>query len=235
MINVDQIYQSMRELSSKGKGGYTDTAEFNRNSKRAELMLFRYKCSNMEATSLVAESMRPFLTDYGPVVIPSTGLVALPSNFGHRVNVRFMTAENNPIPGGPPITKERQIQWYEKVEEIATLESPVRGPNAAKGRYACALSAANKLQVYPKGAAGYLEMQYFRYPVYAVRGITADGANDEENYNAGTSTQYEWQEEEEGNLLDLIMYFQGLTIRDSQIIQWVQSHQASVPAIVPVT
>jgi hypothetical protein len=228
MINVEQVYQSMRDLSSKGKGGYADSDEFNKNSKRAELLLLQYYCSVFEKTGLVPDAIYPFLKEPAPVVLDSNGRIAIPSDMIHRVFVKYVTATNGP---SGPILTEYQTQYLEKLEEMATLDSPIRKPNFENGIVAYAFGPNSTLQIYPKTLTGYVKIQYFRAPTYAVRGWTLDVTNDEQDYDAGTSTQYEWPPQEENNILDLIMLSQGITMRDSQIIQWASSHQSLTPNI----
>ena len=229
MINVEQIYQSLRDLTTKGKGGYTDSDAFNKNSKRAELLLFQYYAEMYERERKIPESMYPFLKTVN-LPLTSTGLVALPSDYAHFVLVNYATVLS--VPGGEPIVTPYLTTYLSKEEEGDTLASPIRKPNVAKNTLYYTFEPESKIKLHTGGATGLAQLQYLRFPIYAVRGWTLDTQNDEQDYNSGTSTNYEWPVQEENNLVDLLLWFDGLIIRDSQILQWAQAKTATTQAIV---
>lgn len=230
MINVENIYQGMRDLTTKGKGGYADSDEFNKNSKRAEQLLWQYYFSIFEQTQRVPDAMFPFLKD-GTNAIDSNGQFPLPADYGHFVYVQYATVQNSPTLGNPPVITPYRARYLEKVEIMSTLESAIRKPDFAKKLIYYSFAPASKVQVYPT-LSGLGKYQYLRLPVYAVRGWTLDGTNDEQDYDSTTSTNYEWQPQEESNIMDLLLLFQGITSRDTQLIQWATQHQQITPAIV---
>lgn len=222
MINVNLVYERIRSLSTKGKGGYTTSTEFNADSKAAELLLWEYYAEQYERARDVPEAMYPFLTKANlPLAVD--GLVNLPSNYGHFVLVNY--ARITSVPGGEPLVNEYNANYLAKEEEGNTLESPVRGPSYAKRRFYYGFYPGSKIKIFPTGITGQARLQYLRYPTYAVRGYTVDGTNDEENYNPSTSTQYEWPAQEENNIVDLLLLAKGLETRDSQLIQWASTRQ----------
>lgn len=222
MINVDQIYQSLRALSTKGKGGYTETNEFNQDSKRAELLLWQFYSEQYERSREIPEAMYPFLAKQN-IALTVDGLVSLPADYGHFVLVNY--ARITSVPGGEPLVNEYNTNYLAKEEEGNTLESAVRSPSFEKRRFYYGFYPGNKIKIFPTGITGQARVQYLRFPIYAVRGYTVDSTNDEQNYNPSTSTQYEWPAQEENNLIDLLLMAKGLQTRDSELIQWASQRQ----------
>lgn len=231
MINVEQIYQSLRDLSTKGKGGYSDTDEFNKNSKRAELLLWQYYFSIFEATRRVPEAMLPFMTE-SALGLDTNGAFDLPTDFGHMLNVQYGTVKNGATCGDDPVVSNNPVYYLQKSELTVTLSSLVRGPSLAKKQFYYSFSPSKKAQVYPVKMTGQVAIQYLRLPNFAIRAFTLDTTNDEQVYNAGASVQYEWQTQEENNLVDILLMFQGVIIRDNALIQWAASHQSVTDNLV---
>ena len=229
MINVESVYQSIRSLTTKGKGGYTDSNEFNADSKRAELLLWQYYSEQYEKSREVPEAMYPFLAKE-VLALAVDGLADLPANYGHFVLVNYGHVVS--VPGSSPVVTNYGANYLSKEEEAEVLASAVRGPNFAKRRIYYGFYPGNKIKMFPVGMTGIIDFQYLRYPTYAVRGYTLDGTNDEQVYNAGTSTNYEWPAQEENNIVDLLLLAKGLEVRDSELVRWASQHQSITPAIV---
>jgi len=69
---------------------------------------------------------------------------------------------------------------------------------------------------------GYVNFKYIRDPRVAKYGVTIDVVNRIEVYDPLTSVDPEWLAQDTDNLVDLILMFQGLAIRENAIIQWLQ-------------
>lgn len=225
MISVEHIYQSLRDLSTKGKGGYTDSVEFNRNSQRAELLLWQYYFSNYEASRRVPEAMFPFIA---VATQPLTDAkFALPEGFGHTLNVHHASSVSGAECGDVPITTRKLARYLQKHELHMTLESPIRG----KGTF-YTFTDDRRVQMYPETLTGQARIEYLRYPAFAVRAYTVDVTNQEQNPDSVNSVDYEWQPQEENNLIDILLLFHGLINRDTHLMQWAQTHQSITQNIV---
>lgn len=229
MINVEAMYQNIRDLTTKGKGGYTDSDEFNKNSKRAELLLWQYYSAIYERERSIPEAMYPFLADSN-LPLSATGLVSLPDDYGHFVLVNYGKVIT--VPGENPDVIVYPTNYLSKEEQMETIGSAIRKPSIQKGSFYYGFEAGGQIKIYPTGISGIAKLQYLRYPIYAVRGYTDDTTNDEQNYNPATSTQYEWPEQEENHLTDLILMFSGIIIKDSQIQQWASQQTSVTSAII---
>lgn len=219
MINIEQVYQSLRDLTTKGKGGYTDTDSFNKNSKRAELLLWQYYSQVYERERRIPEAMYPFLEDVN-LSLPATGYVPIPSDYGHFILINYGKVVT--VPGEAPSVSYVPAIYLSKAEQMNTIDSPIRKPDLEKKSVYYTFESDDRIKILPTGITGLAHLQYLRYPIYGVRGFTLDTVNDEQNYNAGTSTQYEWPQQEENNLVDLLLWFDGIIIRDSEILNWAR-------------
>jgi hypothetical protein len=229
MILVESMYQSMKILTTKGKGGYTDSVEFNSNSKRAELLLWQYYFSIFEATRRVPEQMFPFLTSSN--VALTGGAFLLPGDFGHFTTVDYNSVLNGDGCGAAPVTTGKMVRYLDKSELQDTLRSSVRGASLDKGRIFYTFAPGSKVQLYPTTLTGSAKIEYLRHPIYAFRNFTVNVTTDEQDYNPTGTTDYEWQAQEENNLIDLLLLFVGITIRDTPLIQWASSHQSMTPLV----
>ncbi len=219
MISVEHIYQSLKDLSTKGKGGYTDSVEFNRNSQRAELLLWQYYFSIYEAGRRVPEAMAPFIKV--DTLQLTAGAFTLPASWGHTLNVHHISTLSGVECGDAPVQTGKLARYLQKHELHMTLESPIRG----KGTF-YSFTEDRKVQMYPETLTGQAKIEYLRYPTFAVRAFTLDVPNQEQNPDSVNSVDYEWQPQDENNLIDILLLFHGLINRDTHLMQWAQTHQS---------
>lgn len=219
MISVEHIYQSLKDLSTKGKGGYTDSDEFNRNSQRAELLLWQYYFSIYEIGRRVPEAMVPFIkVDTLPLIAAA---FAVPPGWGHTLNVHHISTISGEKCGDAIIQTSKLARYLQKHELHMTLESPIRG----KGTF-YSFTEGRKVQMYPETLTGQASLEYLRYPTFAVRGYDVNTTTQDQDPDPDTSTDYEWQPQEENNLIDILLLFHGLINRDTHLMQWAQTHQS---------
>ncbi len=220
MINVNDMYVKVGLLISKDKAGYFSNAEFNGVSKEAELLLFQYYTANYEQNNIVPTEMLPFTVEEVKA-LSSLSRTTVPSDNAAVQQIWWRKVTNATSCGMAPTVDQVRIDYLEKGELSHTLDSPIRKPSltASQPRIYWA-NVAQGIQVYPNMSGANVTFDYLRFPVYAVRGVTLDTTNDQENYDASTSTQYEWDDSCEPDLVDLIMLHYGMSIRDSAITQW---------------
>lgn len=229
MINVEEMYQTITQLVSKDKAGYVSNTEFNQVSVMAERLLWTYLAANYESDILCAEDMTPF-TVLSDVQLSALSRCYIPSDSGAVQQLWWRKVTNSVDCGMNPTVEEKKIEYLEKLELANTLDSPIRKPLKSVPRlYWSHVSMG--IQVYPNLAGQWVTFDYLRMPIYAVRGVTLDVTNDQENYDASTSTQYEWGDNMQPNLVDLILLHYGLSIRETAITQWAASKQPIVNQI----
>jgi hypothetical protein len=215
-ILINDVYLLVADLISKDKSGYVTNAEFNSRSKVAEQVLWGYRSKTFEDGGAVPDSLYPFMAE---TVLPITsGRVVIPVNYGRRLQMWWNKVANGDC-GENPSLSSVAMEYLEKIEEANTLISSIRGPSIAKGNLYWALTGG-QIRVYPESLSPSVRFEYLRYPTYGVRGVTLDVVNDQENYDAATTTNYEWDDDEQQNLIDLIMLQYGVSNRDSEVLQF---------------
>lgn len=223
MINVDEVFQSVRALIRKDKGGYITNAEFNRISVLAETMLWNFWAQQFDKTQSVPTALRPFITKpEDDLYVGDEGNVELPDNFGRLLGIQYGVVTNSAA--NTSVTAYYPSQPCHE-SEISNLKySAVRGPSLARKRFYHVLTG-DYLTTYPAHAGNVVSIRYLAIPTFAVRGVTTDSTNDQENYSSGTSTNYMWPDSELNNLIDVILLHYGMSIRESELVSWVQTQR----------
>ena len=220
MISTEEVFVDCRKLLGKDKAGYFSSDEFNRFSKSAEQMLWRFYVKHFEEHGVIADAMIPF-NDLAVLSLDSNNRFSLPSDFGRR-NILWWKKMTS-VSGSEPIVELVKISYLEKEELQDTLDSAVRGPNLTKNRLYYSF-VGGKAQVWP-AIGGPVELDYLRNPVYGVRGYTVNVTTLEEDPASGSTVDYEWPENERPNLIDLILLQYGQVLRETNIIQFALAQQ----------
>lgn len=223
MINVDEVFQSVRALIRKDKGGYITNAEFNRISVLAETMLWNFWAAQFDKSQSVPTALRPFVTKPDDdLYVGDSGNVTLPDDFGRILGVQYGVVTNSA--SGTSVTAYYPSNPVHE-SEISNLKySAVRGPSLTRKRFYHVLTGDN-LTTYPAHEGNVVEVRYLAIPTFAVRGVTTDSTNDQENYSSGTSTDYMWPDSELNNLIDLLLIHYGISIRENELTAWVQTQR----------
>lgn len=222
MINVDTLYSRVEDIARKDKAGYLDPEEFNRHLVEAQICLYEYYFQMFEKSQVVTDRLRPFVVQT-VLVLPASGLAALPSDYKHHLRGRFIIVTNTL--GGEPTYSYIPAIPIEETEINLTLNSPIRKPNIANETVYYRVQSTY-LQAYADGMNGQFELTYLRTPDAPYRATTLDTADDQYNYNSAGSTQLEWDEHDENNFVDLLLYFYGFSTRQSELIQWMTAKNA---------
>lgn len=222
-MNVNEIYQSVRTLLRKDShvSGYLSAEDFNRISKLAEIELFKYWSEMMDGTVSVPTAVRPFVTPSGDLFQDGSGYVALPSDFARLLSCEYVVTGVN---GG-----SMSLQYYPSIpvkeSELANLKySAVRGPSVARKRF-YHTHVGDTLAMLPAIQGNAALIRYLRYPTFGVYGVTQNVSLDQEDYDSSTSTDYEWPEVERQNLIDIILYLFGISVRSNDIVSWINARK----------
>lgn len=221
MINVDTIFLSLRDLSKKDKGGYLSSDEFNRMCPMVEGALFLWYFDQYEKTQSFPEALQPFIVPSVQINVAG-GFAPYPANLAHKIEVHALRI--TPSPGAEPVIEPIMSRYLHALEVGETLRSSIRRPDLSKGKAYHTL-LPDGVQVFPYSTPA-ITLKYLRYPTYAVRGYTLDTVNDEEDYSAGTSSNFEWPDTQRGNLIDLFLLYLGLEIRETELVQWASNRMA---------
>jgi hypothetical protein len=216
MFNIDLVFEQVKSLSSKNQGGYISNAEFNQYSAQAERTLLNYYVSMFNAKETIEESLSPFIKTQSFIL--NSKLLAFPSDYRYFISLGYPWIKNS---SNCSVAQVSQMVSFQKVNPNKWNDyrsSSIRGNNINRGQLQCRVT--NEL-IEVSMNTGSVELTYLRLPVYANRAITISVNSDEEVYNAIASTNYEWTERDQNNIIDLILANKGGAIRDVQLSQWV--------------
>lgn len=223
MIDVNYIYNRVSDLSAKHKSGYITNDQFNRDLTHMQDLLFRYYVDMYASTKRVVDVMATFV-DFKSVKVIE-GLVTPPNNFEHMIEGTTLLLENDC--DGEVIVTEHPI--YRLINDRnMTLSSPIRKPSKTKNLYYYDLMGES-LYIYPEDVSGRMRIKYFRKPNVATRAVTIDTTTDDETYDEDNSTQLEWKSIETDNIIDIMLFFKGVQIRETNLLQWVGAKRATYP------
>lgn len=212
MIDVDQIFRQVVNLSRKGQTGDYTGSDFNLQQSLVQSMLFDWYFARYEKDQKVPDSLRPFISE--PLLPIIDGEVTLPSDYRHRVEVQV-----GYVIAGPTITYY-PCPHVAGNAEIETRISYVRRPSSARRRFYHTIKAST-LKILPTDFTGHVRLKYLAQPADAVWGSTLDTDNDVENYDSASSTNFLWEPQDEQNLVDLFLYLKGIQTRQSELLEWV--------------
>lgn len=210
MVNVEAVFQNVIDISRKGSTGYSSSTDFNAQAPLVQSMLFGWYFERYERDQVIPDALRPFIKQ--PILACNLGVVALPADYRHRLECQF-----GYVAGGA--TTYHPCLYLAANEEVATLESYVRRPDVECRRFYHTL-AATSIKVLP-AINGTLKLRYLAQPANAVRGFTIDATNLVENYNVGASVNFQWEAQDQVNLVDLFLYLKGISTRQSELLTWV--------------
>lgn len=222
-MNVNEIYQSVRTLLRKDShvSGYLSAADFNRISQLAEIELFKYWSEIMDGTLSVPTAMRPFITPSDDLFQDTSGMVSLPSNFARLLSCEYVITGTN----GGQMSFQYHTSIPVKESELANLKhSAVRGPSVARKRF-YHTHVGDSLAMLPAVQGNAAQIRYLRYPTYGVYGVTQNVSLDQEDYDSATSVDYEWPDIERQNLIDVILFMYGISVRSNDIVSWIQARK----------
>jgi hypothetical protein len=228
MISTQYIYERVSDLIQKQQAGYMSSSSFNRDIEAANLVLFEYYFVQYELTKKIANAMTPFLLEVPIASIGTTNFSSIfdyPADLFHETELKFEKTVNKECGNEVSIVP---IDYLQDNEEAYTLSSPIRRPNLDKNIIRWNRKN-NKIHVYPKE----IKEVYIKYlkkprtPVYGVfpPPLIPNPNQDIEIYDPATSTDFEWDMQEAENIVDLILLYQGMQLRETAIIQFAKAKQ----------
>lgn len=214
---INTIYQRVnRDLAKKDMAGYSDNEEFNRNFHDAQGVLVEYYWAQKQ-TDKAIDALNPFIKQVDINI--SSGFVVFPEDYRHTLDLGYNYIISN-CEGN--IVNIIPMRFTHNEQQL--IASTIRKPNLSKGRVAYCL-VDNKIKTIPKDLTGTVNLKYLSNPIEAIRVVDINTAEDTEDFNEVDSINPLWRDAEEQNLIDLMLFFKGLQIRESAIVDWLQVKQ----------
>lgn len=228
MISTQYIYERVSDLIQKQQAGYMASSSFNRDIEAANLVLFEYYFVQYELTKKVANAMTPFLLEVPITSIGTTNFSSIfdyPTDLFHETELKFEKVVNKDCDNEISLVP---IDYLQDNEEAYTLSSPIRRPNLDKNIIRWNRKN-NKIHVYPKEIKE-IQIKYLKKPQTPVYGVfpppvPPNPFQDIEIFDPAASTDFEWDMQEAENIVDLILLYQGMQLRETAIIQFAKAKQ----------
>ncbi len=224
MINVQYIFNAVNDLTRKNNAGYTSNEEFNRHLNQCQDILMRYYYKLFEEAQIIVDSLMPFLIEAN-LPIGANARIPFPSDYRYRLEVGYLEIYNPDCGETGLQINPKPCHYLAANEVIETLSSPIRKPSKNKRIYKHTF-INDYIQLYPIDLTGYAHFKYVRKPVQAVYGVIIDLVNRIEVYDPATSVNLEWLEQDRDNLVDLMLMLNGIALRETALVQWVQQKNA---------
>jgi hypothetical protein len=217
-ILVNDLYLAVSDRIAKDQAGNFTNSEFNRILAQCQEDALDYFESLDGSAQFVQNALVPFLKRY-EVAVANT--VTYPADYRSKRNARIRLAFMN---NGEPDFKWFPMNMLETDEDFDALYSPIRKPSVSTEVYSYSMDSTG-IRIYPEGITGLFQMSYIKQPAAAVRGVTVDLVNEVEVYDAGTTTNLEWEVTQFNLFHDLICFYMGIDIRESEVMAWLSQRK----------
>lgn len=225
MISTQYIYERVSDLIQKQQAGYMSSTSYNRDIEAANLVLFEYYFQQYEITKKISNAMTPFLVERTISNVAQTNFSSVfdyPTDLVHETELKYEKSVNTDCGVEVSIVP---IDYLQDNEEAYTLSSAIRKPNLDKNIIRWNRKNG-QIHIYPNQVKD-ISIKFLKRPTTPVYGVTlsVNPQQDIEIYDPATSTDFEWDMQEAENLVDLILLYQGMQLRETAIIQFAKLKQ----------
>lgn len=229
MISVNSVYDTVLAIINKEQRGYLTPTEFNKFAKQAQLEIFeadfadlahftvsRKGMSNQTGYSDTVENLEEKIDVFSETAqigaVPSTdisydstsGRFTLPTNLYRLDTVLYI----------PSTGARANVEKMNKMMETYILGSSKLAPDTLYPKYT---RIDDKLKVYPTTIVADIEAHYIREPLDPIWNSISFGGNP--LYNAASSQDFELHVSHEYLLVEKILLYTGISIREPLITQ----------------
>lgn len=226
MISMDRLFLRVNnDLSKLNKSGYTSNDEFNRDVNQAQSVIMNYYHQLYEQTKHISDAVLPFKKE--AAIAATNGRGDLPSDCRHVLTVHTVYTKSG-------CGTEVAIQ---KVVPMTRIKSGQGGIIRSGGIYEADLSLGiawhdllpGTLILYPESVKS-ATVTYLKNPVDGQRAVTPSG--DTDVYDAANTTDLEWPDQEVGNFVNLLLYYKGISVKETALISFAQGQANTLQNII---
>lgn len=199
-INVNEIYETVRGIANKANNVFTP-AEFNRVAKLANSEIFKKKKARYAINQFASEDLRHLITADEALSLTS-GVATTPATKEQIIVIK----------SGTHVVCERveMDRWSERIK--STIFPPTT-------TYPCYRELASTIEFYPTNLTD-VKISYLRLPATPLWNYTA--VSSRPVYASSGSVHFEWQEQERETIVNMILSYLGITIREPQLTQFAE-------------
>lgn len=206
-MNIDTIHTFIKQVAlRKERLGFIIDSDIDLALDRGQLEELQDKFKDYGATQELHDSLSPFEVAV-PFTAASGGIIALPSDYLHFLGM-YTTVSGVRYP----------VSFKNKDEVVYAMQSQVRPPSITKP---FAYQNAGAIQLYPEVAQSGLYW-YLRRPATPNANYTVNSTTRVVTYNSGASTQLEWSEAYQSNIISRALVYLGLELDEAGVMQFAE-------------
>jgi len=167
----------------------------------------------IEVTAKNADDMKAFKVPLTNTPCPA-GLLPYPSNYAHKDQITY----NRTVTiDGVATSMPRPVEILRESEATARRGNYTKAPSVA---YPIGVMRNNGIQIYPTTIAA-VDFVYWRWPNEPV--FEYNQFPGYITYNASSSTEFEWPEDNHMNLVRMMLEYMGVNLREADIVQYANT------------
>lgn len=207
-------------LANKAQiGGSLSIPEFNEFAQRAQMIPFEKDRAIFLATQNTSDFLASFLKNE-IVVVPSSGILAYPSDFEHTSSVRSYYVRPNGLSSEISVDPVKNRDWGD-INGSQLQNGTKRFPKYSEFKDAYRFLPRN---------IGTVMIDYFSTPIKPVWAYTI--VSGREVYDPILSVDFQWDEFAMNNVLAIFLQMRGMNLREGDLAQWAtQFKQESESAL----
>lgn len=220
MVSLNDFYTLADAIAKKNLiGGTVTPTERDIFADRAQMQVFEKDRAIFIAKQETSDYLELFLKNTITGVLP-TGNLSYPSDFQHTASIRSYYVNSGGNSVEKPVLPVKNADWG----EIST--SHLQVPTKQFPKYT---EFKKEYRFLPKNI-GIVMIDYFKTPVVPVWGFTT--VNGRPVYNAGTTTNFEWDAFALGEVLAAFLSLVGISIKDGELNAWATQYQQTTNSVL---
>jgi hypothetical protein len=220
-ISVEYLRNNLNSELSKGQAGYFSDEEFNDFLKSAQITAFEYYMNKkMKASKQVEDALSPFLKR--ETLSYTNGVSPFPTDYYHSDTMFYKWTQNT---CNGLVEEDLPVPFITQSQYSGYISDYLRKPSIAKKRIYYSF-INNKIEVYPKSITN-TDFVYYRPPQEAryASNIIGTPNGDFEQFDAANSVDLEWNVAQQEDFMDLLLFFSGISLRESEIVSYAKMKQ----------
>lgn len=223
MVNINTVYTTVQAIMNIEQRGYLAPSEFNKYALQAQMEIFEhyfydlahfgisrkgmvYDTGYTDLKKLIEEKIDIFATNAALAASSYSTLTqrwTLPLDL-YRLNIVYYNDATTTV----------KVSEMNKKDKIHILNSPLTKPTVQYPKFE---KLENEVKIYPISIVTGAEVDYIRTPAIPNWGYSGLGGTRKPLYNSGTSTNFELHIADQYKLVQEILKYAGIQIKEQDI------------------
>lgn len=215
-INVDTVYRTVLLITNQQERGYVTPDEFNKIADQVQLGIFEKYMSDLNQQTRIPEND----TEYANRVKNIDEKLGIFKNIGtptFNSGVFELDSLTDFYRFGSVIVDDYiEAQMVDNGEVYRILRSPLIAPTRKQPLF---ILQENKVKLYPSSIVSGVDITYLKKPASPVWASTSHPTLNVPIYDAGNSVDFELHASEQTDLINGILLYLGIVIKDPTLIE----------------